>query len=295
MATYNGSAHIGEQLDSLIGQRYTNWELVVHDDGSSDDTVAILKTYAARDHRIKVLDDGVTGLGAARNYLHLLQQVDGELFMFCDQDDVWMNEKVERMVATIVAYTGPMAVYSNSYLYVGGNVLAQKSTTIHPSSIRDTLFFNSGIQGCSLIFNRDLKKLLFPFPEIIAMHDHLVTMAAVSFGTMVYLDETLMYYRQHELNVSGNQPLGYVQKIRSFLFGHVPVVSRRHYEANQAFYRCYYTRLSESDRKLFTEYFHYVNSRSMMKRLFILLKNRFTLGNIRGILYYKTLMRKPID
>ncbi len=295
MATYNGSKHIREQLDSLIEQHYTNWELIVHDDGSSDDTVTIIKGYAGQDRRIRLIEDGVTGLGAAHNYLHLMQQADGDFFMFCDQDDVWMEEKVGRMVAAAAPYNGPAAVYSNSYLYTGEDVLRQKSTIFHPSKLRNTLFFNSGIQGCSLIFNRHLMELLRPFPETVAMHDHLVTMGAVSFGTIAYLDEVLMYYRQHELNVSGNQPLGYFQKIRSFLFGGTPVVSRSHYEANQAFYRRYHSLIDEASRRLFNAYFRYANSRSVFERLSILLKNRFTLGSTWGVLYYKTLVRKPIN
>src|SRR5690606_5171821 len=104
-----------------------------------------------------------------------------------------------------------------------------------------------------------------------------------------------MHYRQHTLNVTGNQPLGYFQKMRSFLFGGTPVVSRSHYEANQAFYRQYYPMIKEADRKLFQAYFRYANSRSVFERLFILLKNRFTLGNKWGVLCYKTLVRKPIN
>ena len=295
MATYNGSSYLRTQLDSLIGQQYTNWELIVHDDGSSDDTLAIVKQYAERDGRIKLLEDGVAGLGAAGNYLHLMQQADGDFYMFCDQDDSWMEEKVGRMVAAISIYDGPAAVYSNSYLSVGKNVIRQKSTVIHPSDLRNTLFFNSGIQGCALIFNRPLMEVLRPFPKAVAMHDHLVTMGAVSFGKIVYLDEVLMHYRQHELNVTGNQRLGLYQKIQSFLFGGAPVVSRPHYEANQAFYRRYYPLIDGTGRKLFKAYFHYVNSSSVFERLFILLKNRFTLGDKRGLLFYKTLTRKPVN
>lgn len=295
MATYNGSAYLRPQLDSLISQYHVNWELIIHDDGSSDDTVDIIKGYAEQDGRIKLLEDGVTGLGAAGNYLHLMQQVDGDFYMFCDQDDIWAEEKVARMVSAISMYEGPAAVYSNSYLYVGGNAILQKSTVIHPSNLRDTLFFNSGIQGCALIFNRPLMDLLRPFPKTVAMHDHLVTMGAVSFGTIAYLDEVLMYYRQHELNVTGNQRLGLYQKIRSFLFGGAPVVSRPHYEANRAFYRRYYALIDETGRSLFNAYFHYVESHSVFERLFILFKNRFTLGDTWGVLYYKTLVRKPIN
>lgn len=296
MATYNGEAYIREQLDSLLRQTYRRWILTIHDDGSEDNTLAIVNDYRKKDERIFLLEDGVTGLGATKNYLHLMRHVDGEYYMFCDQDDRWMEDKVSKMVAAISKYDGgPVAVYSNSYLYAEGNILSQKSTRVHPSTLRDTLFFNSGIQGCAVIINHQLMELLRPFPDVVAMHDHLVTMGAVSFGKMVYLDEVLMLYRQHQLNFTGNQPIGYFRKIRSFLFGDKPVINRLHYEANHAFYRRYQDLLSGFDRKLFSEYFRYVNSSSVFERLFILLKNRFTLGNKWGLLLYKTLMRKPIN
>ncbi|WP_257669530.1 glycosyltransferase family 2 protein [Parapedobacter tibetensis] len=295
MATYNGEAYLKDQLESLLRQTFAHWKLTIHDDGSSDNTLAIIRDYQQRDNRIHLLDDGVSGLGSAKNYLHLMQHVDGEYYMFCDQDDIWLENKVARMVDAISRYSKPAAVYTNAYLYKDADITPQKSTTIHPSTVRNTLFFNSGIQGCAVIINHQLLEMLRPFPDHVAMHDHLITMGAVSLGTMTYLDEVHMLYRQHRLNVTGNQLNGYLRKAKSFLCDGKPVIDRAHYEANESFYQRYYDLLDESTKELFRAYFRYANSRSVSERLFILLKNRFVLGDKKGILLFKTVLRKPIN
>ncbi len=294
MATYNGEAHLREQLDSLIAQTYPNWRLLVHDDGSTDATLTIIHEYRGKDRRISLLDDGVSGLGAARNFLHLLNHVDTEFCMCCDQDDVWLSDKVAKMVAAISFVDGAAAVYANAYLYVDEQVVRQLSTRIHPSELRDTLFLNSGMQGCSMIINQKLLEKLKPFPDTVAMHDHLLTLGAVVFGKLLYIDEVLTLYRQHGGNATGNQEIGFFRRISSFFMKSKPVVDRVHYDANNAFYNRYGNLLNEPARILFMDYFRFASEANLIQRLLILLKNRFTLGDKRGILFVKTLLRKPV-
>ena len=294
MTTYNGEAYIRNQLDSLLIQTYPHWRLTIHDDGSQDATLAIIDDYCRKDKRIILLDDGLVGLGTAKNYLHLMRQVDGEYYMFCDQDDIWFEDKIRKMLDAIRKYQQPAMVYSNSFLYINGKVTSQYSTIIHPSTVRDTLFFNSGIQGCSIIMNDQLMRLLKPYPDTVVMHDHLITMAAASFGRIGYLAEGLMLYRQHALNVTGNQSVGYWHRIKSFFSGRKSVISKSHFDANKAFYQQYHDLLSESTKTLYHAYFKYAYCTSVFGRLGILFKYGFTLGNRRWVLLLKTIIRKPI-
>ncbi len=295
MATYNGARYLQEQLDSLLRQTYPHWRLTIHDDGSTDATLSILNEYRRNDERIVLLEDDATGMGSVKNYLHLMARADGVYYMFCDQDDIWFEDKIAKMLDALRVHSQPAAVYSNAYLYVKGKVLSKKSTAIHPSTVRNTLFFNSGIQGCAVMFNHQLMALLRPFPGVVAMHDHLVTLGAVSFGTLSYLDEVLMWYRQHELNVTGNQSIGYYERFKSFFSRRKPVIDKKHFEANVFFYKQYCSLLGVSTRKLFEAYFCYARSTSVFERLFILFSNGFTLGNKWGVLFFKTLLRKPIE
>lgn len=294
MATYNGANYIARQLDSLVSQSYPYWKLVVHDDGSTDDTLAIVSGYSMRDSRITLLDDAVLNQGASKNYLHLLNEVASDLYLFCDQDDIWLANKVERMVSAISRFQEPTLVYANAYFYSEDRVINQKTTTIHPLTLRDTMFFNAGIQGCSMIINAQLLTILKPFPDEVAMHDHLLTMGAAVFGRIVYVDEVLMWYRQHERNVTGNQKLGYRTKIKSFFKSNKSVIDRAHFVANQAFYNRYFALLNGGSKELFQAYFRYANSRSVTKRIAILIKHGFTLGNRKGVLLLKTMFRKTI-
>lgn len=294
MATYNGEAYLSEQLDSLLNQTYKHWRLTIHDDGSTDRTLAIIRQYVAQDSRITLLDDGVIGLGSAHNFLHLMERVEGEYYLCCDQDDIWLPEKIEKMLKIAQGFDGPAMVYCNAYLYAEGKVLPRFSTQIHPSSLRNTLFFNSGIQGCAVLVNRALLDTLRPFPDKVAMHDHLLTIGAVTFGTIRYLDEGLIWYRQHGLNVTGSQPRGFWSRIKLFFEADKPVVSRTHFDANHAFFIRYGNAMDQVSSRLFQAYFQYGQCRSVLKRLFILLRFGFTLGNKRGILFFKTLIRKPI-
>src|SRR3546814_2524538 len=139
-------------------------------------------------------------------------------------------------------------VYANAHFYKDVAVVEQETTTIHPSSLRNFLFFNSGIQGCSIIINAELVNLLRPFPPILVMHDHLFTLGAISFGRVIYLDDVLMWYRQHGKNASGEQHLGIGARLLHFFKRGKPVVDRCHLLTNHAFYEHYFDKLSQIGR-----------------------------------------------
>ena len=94
MATYNGENYLREQIDSILCQTNQDWTLYVQDDGSKDATLDIIKSYD--DERIVLVDVGLTRQGACMNFMSLLNMVESEYYMFCDQDDVWFVDKVEK-------------------------------------------------------------------------------------------------------------------------------------------------------------------------------------------------------
>src|SRR5690606_23984523 len=115
MATYNGAAYIGEQIGSLQAQTFSNWKLLIHDDGSTDGTLAVIAGFCAKDSRIQVLNDGVKTGGAAANFLHLLRYTESDIVMLCDQDDIWLPEKISTMLIELGTIDGPALVYANAY------------------------------------------------------------------------------------------------------------------------------------------------------------------------------------
>lgn len=99
ISTYNGEKYLKEQLDSIFSQSYKDFEIIARDDGSSDETINILKSY-----NIKILDTD-KNLGAKLSFSTLLNDAvtntDRGYFMFCDQDDIWKSDKIEKTITTM--------------------------------------------------------------------------------------------------------------------------------------------------------------------------------------------------
>ena len=181
LATYNGAEYIATQVRSLQSQTFADWCLLVHDDGSTDNTLEILEQFAKNDNRIRIVNDGKRFHNCALNFMHLLGVSDAPFCIFCDQDDVWLENKLQVMYDAILSKdnTQPQAVYSNSFVYnpdvptIGGS-----ASLCLPTCVKDVLFMNAGIQGCALMFNAALRSICRNVPKVVAMHDHVVTLAA---------------------------------------------------------------------------------------------------------------------
>ena len=111
MATFNGEKYLKEQLDSILKQLSTNDELVVSDDGSTDGTLAILAEYAEKDARIKIFEGPKKGLIA--NFGHAIEQTKGDIIFLADQDDVWLEGKVDKIAAYFETYPEQLVVVSD--------------------------------------------------------------------------------------------------------------------------------------------------------------------------------------
>ena len=121
MATYNGEKYISEQINSIINQTYKNWKLLIRDDGSKDETLEILKEYEKKDKRINILRDTKGNLGFVKNFEELLKNSSEEFIMFSDQDDYWLENKIELYINELIKLSeierkNPLLLHSNSFL-----------------------------------------------------------------------------------------------------------------------------------------------------------------------------------
>ena len=220
LATYNGEKYIAEQIESLLAQTETGWELLVHDDGSSDRTPEILRHFGVQyPDRIHVLDGPPCG-GAKDNFLRMIREVRAPYVMFCDQDDVWLPEKVEltlREMKRLEAKHGaekPLLVFTD---------LCVTDERLHPVATRlsayqklnpgrtkaKELMIQNVITGCTVMINCTLAKLAIR-PENTAgiiMHDWWCALIAASFGAVSYVDRALVLYRPHSDNFVGAKNL----------------------------------------------------------------------------------------
>lgn len=293
MATYNGAAYIEDQIRSIQAQTFRNWKMVIHDDGSTDETITIVADFCKQDHRITILSDEVKGLGAAGNFLHLLAHARADIVMLCDQDDIWFPDKIEKLLPSVSASSGPTLVYANAHYFDKDGVIERQVTRLHPNALNSLLFMNAGIQGCSMMINGALIQLLNRQPEQVAMHDHLLTLCAICFGKIRYVDEVLMLYRQHRNNATAHH-VSRRKQLRNWIFTAAGVVDPQHYAANCAFYEAYKSDLSDMQVRVFDEYFKFVTSDSVLRRLGIIWRNNFSLGGNKAVLLLKTLLRKAI-
>lgn len=216
MATYNGERFVAEQIESIQGQSYKNWRLLVSDDCSTDGTLDVVREYAVEDDRIRIVSEGVKHGGAKENFFALMGHSDAPYCMFCDQDDVWNSEKIERELQAILeneATSGvdfPLMVHSDLELIDGEGVSMNRrmSQTIgaDPKTATTSQLLVTGVAtGCAIAINHAClsKALECKRRDDVLMHDWWVTLVAAVFGKRIYIGSPLVAYRQHGDNVVG--------------------------------------------------------------------------------------------
>ena len=196
VATYNGGKYLRVQLDTLIAQTYTNLEIIVSDDGSDDGTLTTLNEYAGRYPHFSVYNNAAPH-GIKKNFENAIKYCNGTYIAFCDQDDVWMPEKIEKLVNNIGDYS---LIYHNSLFvdYEGnslGKTFASKLKLYEGFDSRAFLMCNT-VSGHALLFHRRMMDIALPFPDA-RHHDWWLAFRAAEHGGVKYIDEVLVHYRQH--------------------------------------------------------------------------------------------------
>lgn len=199
MATYNGERYIAEQIESVLRNMKKNDELIISDDGSTDNTRTIIGHYMEYDERIHLVEGPQKG--AIRNFENALQYVNGQVVFLCDQDDIWEMDKIDKVLA---------AMQEDVTLVMHDAVVVEAGTVIVPSFMRyrgskqgmlNNIIKNSYI-GCCMAFKRELLNYVLPFPERICMHDQWIGLMNELVGQSRFIEDKLLHYRRHESNVS---------------------------------------------------------------------------------------------
>jgi len=214
LASYNGERYLSEQIDSLISQTYENWELLIRDDCSRDRSAAILSNYCSLDLRIKILNNEGLNLGAAQNFSCLLENVviKSTYIMFCDQDDIWLPDKLEKTLAEmkrLEANSGnnvPVMIYGTyKMINENGHDLDLNVPDYSTVPALKLLLSQNYIYGCTMMINRSLAAASCPIPHTAENHDYWISLIAVLSNARVgYINKPLLLYRQHSNNVSGS-------------------------------------------------------------------------------------------
>ncbi len=219
LATYNGERYLREQLDSIVNQSYENWIVRACDDASDDATYDILTEYREKFPDRFLIERNEKGFGSAKlNFAQLIQKSTENYVMCCDQDDVWLPDKIlltmEKMRANEDGNT-PILVHTDlkvvdDKLNVLSESFFQHSNLRKEFGYRDVLIQNH-VTGCTMMMNRALITLLnltYDYENIL-MHDWLAALVATGMGRVVFVDEATMLYRQHAVNSVGAKRYGF--------------------------------------------------------------------------------------
>jgi len=218
MATYNGENFVADQIESILEQTYKNWILIIHDDGSNDKTIDIVKEYKNKYHKNMILiDDGIRCGGAKENFNHLLRiahdRYDFDYIMFSDQDDIWFPFKVkttlDRMIDVEDKHANkPVCVYTDlmivdEYLTIISNSFWDYQKIYPYNNTLNRLITQNVVTGCTIMLNKIAVKLVYEIPIEAVLHDWWIALVISAFGELYPLHEATLLYRQHRCNVAG--------------------------------------------------------------------------------------------
>ncbi len=224
LAAYKGEKYIEEQLLSILPQLSASDEVIVSDDRPGGATERIVKRIMADDPRVIYVEG--KGRGVVQNFVNAIRYCRGDKIFLCDQDDVWLPNKVSAVMEAFDK--GATLVLHNAYV------------TDRDLNITDYSFFEkrgskkgfwrniikNSYMGCCMAFDRKLLKKIMPIPRYIPMHDQWIGLMGEKYGKVKFIDTPLIYYRVHGGNVTGGkttleQKLRWRQYLLKRLFGRI--------------------------------------------------------------------------
>jgi len=226
LSTFNGEQFLQQQLDSLVRQNYTNWNLIVRDDGSSDSTVAILESFMKEhDSKVHIIRDGLH-LDVAESFLKLLRLSKNPYILFCDQDDIWHPDKINTLLTLMLKTESgrvdiPVCAFSKAELIDQLNIpMKIVVPDIHRFNINTkptAFFFANYVPGCCLMLNSKVRVLADLFDCKGLYHDHFCIIITAILGKLAFCPNSLISYRIHEKNTVGYRRIKLNFRDRLFL------------------------------------------------------------------------------
>lgn len=214
MATYNGEKYIKDQIDSILNQTYKDFELIICDDCSSDNTRKILKDYEQKDKRIKLVFN-ISNLGYLKNFEHSISFCSGDFIAFSDQDDIWEPYKLQRSLSLI----GNNDIYCSSALLVTADNKAMKGGLLKKTFPKDNITLSKYLlsfnccQGATILAKRQFIINNLPIPDVFIYHDYYFAFAASLNNGIFYDKKYTLRYRQHGSNLTINKPSNFVKDL----------------------------------------------------------------------------------
>lgn len=296
MTTYNGEKYVKEQIDSILVSNYQDFELFICDDGSNDNTVALMRPYEQQyPDKVHVFQNE-KNLGLVRNFLQALSLTTMDYVMFCDQDDVWTANKIGitlKRMRNLEAQTGkgtPLAVFTDATV-VDQNLMELQSSFFESNHLEPKntdlahLLMENKLIGCTVMVNAAVRKVLQSnrLPQDAKYHDWWVALIAASFGKIAFVKESTLLYRQHEKNmVGGADFISYIKNRLQNLQHQKEAIRALERQASE-FVHLYGEQLS-AEKRMIIQTFAELNEAGFLQKRHLILKNQYLkTGLIRNI------------
>lgn len=198
IATYNGEKYLRTQLESILSQLNNNDEVIVSDDGSNDNTFAIIKSF--KDNRIHYyVNDKKHGF--VGNFENALNHAIGDYIFLSDQDDIWLSDKVKTILPLFNDYD---LIVHDAEIVNGDGISLNKNyfSTLHRGQSFLKNLYKSRFLGCCMAFKKEVRDACLPFPDNIVAHDYWIGMFSLLKFKVGFIDDILLNYRRHGNNVS---------------------------------------------------------------------------------------------
>lgn len=199
IATYNGERFIARQLVSILKQLGSGDEVIVSDDGSTDNTLALINRLS--DRRIRIINGPRRGVPAL-NFENALRAAKGDYIFLSDQDDVWFDRKVE----ICVEYLKRCYCVVSDAIVTDGNLRQTATSFFRLNNTKAGRWYNlllkNGYLGCCMAFRKEVRDAALPFPPNTPMHDIWIGNVAAFIFNVEFIDKPLIYFRRHGHNNS---------------------------------------------------------------------------------------------
>jgi glycosyltransferase involved in cell wall biosynthesis len=313
LATYNGEKYISEQIESIIKNSYKDWKLWIFDDGSTDRTGTIVESYIKKYPKQIHFHSNERNKGVTLNFLEgtlyankcnqrdnlkaaeiMQKETITDYFMFCDQDDVWMTDKIEITLNQMKKMEQKFNKSSILAVFTDASVVDENLNEIHPSFYQVNklntkkldlphIMMENKLIGCTVMFNHMLLNKMEKLPGNARYHDWWVAMIASAYGHISFLPKATLFYRQHSNNVVGNQSFHSYVKLRIASLNKQKVAINKIIKQADDFYQIFRSDL-QTDKKMQVYTLSQLHKYNWFQRRLFLLKYGFLkTGLIRNI------------
>jgi len=211
MAVYNGEPYLKQQIDSILAQTFSEFELVICDDCSTDNSWDVLKSYSRCDQRISIYKNN-QNLGFCKNFERAISLCSADYIALSDQDDIWKENHLQLLYEGL----GDKMMACGNALLVDSRGFSLNTTwkdyeqlNYIPDNdflkLKSIVLFRNPYQGASMLFRRELLSFALPFPEGTHFHDRWLAMVACLTGGISYVDTIILHYRRMNTNVTAKR------------------------------------------------------------------------------------------